>query len=165
MVNAGRLEIRYRSIGKIHSPFHTLEAMPIQPSSDSSKQGTVEIYPEYADGLKDLAGFSHMYLLYHLHKAQPAKLLVIPFLDDKLHGIFATRAPSRPNQIGLSLVEILGIDGNLIHVDRLDIVDETPLLDIKPYIPEFEDIGSVRIGWLEQAKGNIRSRKSDRRFV
>jgi len=162
---AAILDIVYKPIGIIHSPFHKLEGMPIQPTSDRSERGTVEIYSEYVDGLKDLDGFSHVYLLYHLHKTNAVKLQVIPFLDTELHGIFATRAPSRPNPVGLSLVEILHIDGNMIYVDRIDVLDETPLLDIKPYIPEFEEPEAVRIGWLEQAKAKIRSQKSDSRFL
>jgi tRNA-Thr(GGU) m(6)t(6)A37 methyltransferase TsaA len=138
--------------------------MPIQPSSESSGLGTVEIFPEFSEGLKDLSGFSHIYLLYHFHKMYQSKLLVTPFLDTETHGIFATRAPSRPNPIGISLVKIVSLENNLIHVDHVDILDGTPLLDIKPYVPEFENARAVRIGWLENAKGQIRTRKSDERF-
>jgi tRNA-Thr(GGU) m(6)t(6)A37 methyltransferase TsaA len=124
----------------------------------------VEIYSEFVEGLKDLEGFSHIYLIYHLHKIRKSRLLVIPFLDKEPHGIFATRAPSRPNPIGLSLVKIVRLEGNLIHIDKLDILDETPLLDIKPYVPDFENVRSVRTGWLKRTKGQIRTRKSDDRF-
>jgi tRNA (adenine37-N6)-methyltransferase len=158
------MNVVYKPIGIIHSPFNNLEDMPIQPASDASQPGTVEIYPEFVEGLKDLEGFSHIYLIYHLHKMNKSRLVVIPFLDTEPHGIFATRAPSRPNPIGLSLVKIVGQEGNLIHVDRVDMLDGTPLLDIKPYVPEFENVDSVRIGWFEKAKGQIRSRKSDNRF-
>lgn len=158
------MEIIYKPIGVIHSPFHNMEDMPIQPSSESSGLGAVEIYAEFVDGLKDLSGFSHIYLLYHLHKMRQSRMLVTPFLDTESHGIFATRAPSRPNPIGMSLVKIVSIKDNSIHVDHVDILDGTPLLDIKPYIPEFENVHDVRIGWLEQAKGQISIRKSDRRF-
>ena len=158
------MAISYKPIGIIRSPFHNLEEMPIQPSSESSGLGTVEIYPEFVDGLKDLDDFSHIYLLYHFHKMRQSKLLVTPFLDTETHGIFATRAPSRPNPIGISLVKIVSLENNLIHVDHVDILDETPLLDIKPYVPEFENARAVRIGWLENAKGQIRTRKSDERF-
>ena len=156
--------ISYKPIGIIRSPFHNLEEMPIQPSSESSGLGTVEIFPEFSEGLKDLSGFSHIYLLYHFHKMCQSKLLVTPFLDTETHGIFATRAPSRPNPIGISLVKIVSLENNLIHVDHVDILDGTPLLDIKPYVPEFENARAVRIGWLENAKGQIRTRKSDERF-
>lgn len=103
------MEVAYKPIGVIHSPFHSLEEMPIQPTSDASEPGSIEIYPEYIDGLKDLEGFSHIYLLYHFHKAHHSRLLVTPFLDKEPRGIFSTRAPSRPNSIGLSLVKIVRI--------------------------------------------------------
>ena len=158
------MNVVYKPIGLIHSPFIILEEMPIQPTSDTSRPGIVEIYSEFVEGLRDLKGFSHIYLIYHLHKIHASKLLVTPFLDMEPHGIFATRAPSRPNPIGLSLVKIVRLEDNLIHIDKLDILDETPLLDIKPYVPDFENIQSVRIGWLEKAKGQIRNQKSDDRF-
>ena len=157
-------EIKYHPIGVIRSPFNSLEDMPIQPTSDTSKPGVVEIFPEFADGLKDLEGFSHIYLLYHLHKVRQSNLTVTPFLDKEPRGIFATRAPSRPNPIGLSLVELVRIEGNLIHVNRLDVLDGTPLLDVKPYVPGFEQARNIRIGWLEQAQGQVRTRRSDDRF-
>jgi tRNA (adenine37-N6)-methyltransferase len=138
--------------------------MPIQPTSESSGIGTVEIYTEFIDGLKDLGGFSHIYLLYHFHKTRKPKLLITPFLDTEAHGIFATRAPSRPNPIGISLVKIVSLENNFIYIDHVDILDGTPLLDIKPYVPEFENAHDVRIRWLEQVKGQIRTRKSDERF-
>lgn len=156
--------ITYQPIGIIHSPFTSLEQMPIQPTGAASAPGTLEIFPEFAAGLQDLAGFSHIYLLYHLHQVRQARLQVTPFLDSQPRGIFATRAPSRPNPIGLSLVELLRIEGSTLHVSRLDVLDGTPLLDIKPYIPEFEDPQDVRIGWLSEAKGQVRSQKSDDRF-
>lgn len=159
------MDVIYKPIGVIHSPFHNLEEMPIQPTSNASGPGIVEIYPDYIDGLKDLEGFSHIYLLYHLHEVHQSRLLVTPFLDKEPRGIFSTRAPSRPNPIGLSLVKIVRIENNLIYVDQVDILDGTPLLDIKPYVPDFESVQNVRIGWLEQAKGQISTRKSDSRFI
>ncbi|MCI0519592.1 MAG: tRNA (N6-threonylcarbamoyladenosine(37)-N6)-methyltransferase TrmO [Chloroflexi bacterium] len=158
------MDICYYPIGVIHSPFERLEDMPIQPTSDVSGAGVVEIYPEFAAGLKDLEGFSHIYLLYHLHKVHRAALTVTPFLDQEPRGVFATRAPSRPNPIGLSLARLARIEGNLLHVERVDALDGTPLLDIKPYVPEFEDAAHVRIGWLESARGEMCSRRSDGRF-
>jgi len=158
------MDIIYRPIGIIHSPFNSLEDMPIQPTSDISGSGTVEIFPQLIDGLKDMEGFSHIYLLYHFHKMRKLNLIVTPFLDKEPRGIFATRAPSRPNPIGLSLVDLVRLENNLIYVDRLDVLNETPLLDVKPYVPDFEPIPNVRIGWLEQAKGQIQTRKSDTRF-
>jgi tRNA (adenine37-N6)-methyltransferase len=158
-------DIIFHPIGIIHSSFKSLEKMPIQPTSESSQPGIVEIFPEYADGIKDLEGFSHIYLIYFFHKSRSTKLQVVPFLAKEPHGVFATRAPSRPNPIGLSLVKISSIEGIIIHVERLDILDGTPLLDIKPYIPEFENIKDVQIGWLKQVKGQVKDRKSDNRFT
>jgi tRNA-Thr(GGU) m(6)t(6)A37 methyltransferase TsaA len=158
------MEMIYKTIGIIHSPFNSLEDMPIQPTSNVSGSGIVEIFPEFVDGLKDLAGFSHIYILYHFHKVSQPNLIVTPFLDKEPRGIFATRAPSRPNSIGLSLVELVRVENNLVYVERVDVLNETPLLDIKPYVPEFEHIHNVRIGWLEQVKAQVRIQKSDARF-
>ena len=159
------MQITFTPIGVIHSPFHTLEDMPIQPTSEASQPGVVEIYPQYTEGLQDLGGFSHIYLLYHLHRVQHAKLTVTPFLDKKPRGLFATRAPSRPNPIGLSLVKLTRVEGNRLHIVNIDVLNGTPLLDIKPYIPEFEDVENVRIGWVAPAKEQVRMRKSDHRFT
>jgi tRNA-Thr(GGU) m(6)t(6)A37 methyltransferase TsaA len=157
--------ISFQQIGTIHSPFHDLAGMPIQPTSDASASGTIEIFPEFIPGLKDLDGFSDIILIYHLHQAGPAKLEVKPFLDTEIHGVFATRAPTRPNAIGLSVVKLNRIEGGILHVDKLDILDGTPLLDIKPYIPEFDHQTEVRTGWLEQAKGKVKRTASDNRFT
>lgn len=158
------MEVIYKPIGIIHSPFHNLEEMPIQPTSDASESGSVEIYPDYVNGMKDLEGFSHIYLVYHFHLARQSNLLVTPFLDKESRGVFSTRAPRRPNSIGLSLVEVVRIDRNFIQVAKIDVLDGTPLLDIKPYVPEFEYVHDVRIGWLEKGRGQISIRKSDDRF-
>ena len=158
------MEMIYKPIGIIHSPFNSLEDMPIQPTSNVSGSGIVEIFPEFVEGLRDLEGFSHIYLLYHFHKVRQPKLIVTPFLDKEPRGIFATRAPSRPNSIGLSLVELVRVENNLVYVERVDVLNETPLLDIKPYVPEFEHIQNVRTGWLEQVKAQVRTQKSDARF-
>jgi len=158
------MEVIYRPIGIIHSPFNSLEDMPIQPTSDVSGSGIVEIFPEFVDGLKDLEGFSYLYLLYHFHKVRQSNLSVTPFLDREPRGIFATRAPSRPNPVGLSLVELVRLENNLIYVEQLDVLNETPLLDIKPYVPDFEHTHNVRVGWLEQVKSQVRTQKSDARF-
>lgn len=158
------MEVIYRPIGVIHTSFNSVEEMPIQPTSDVSGPGIVEVLPEFADALMDLEGFSHIYLLYHFHKVRQSQLMVTPFLDSKPHGIFATRAPSRPNPLGLSLVKLVRIEGHIVYVDSVDVLNETPLLDIKPYVPEFEHTHDVRIGWLEEVKDKIRSQKSDDRF-
>ncbi len=158
------MSVTFDPIGIIHSPFHTLEDMPIQPTSEASQPGMVEIYPQFAEALKDLDGFSHVYLIYYLHRVEGFKLAVTPFLDTRPRGLFATRAPCRPNPIGVSLVQLERIEDNRLHIAQLDILDQTPLLDIKPYIPEFEPQQNVRIGWAEQARGQVRTRKSDERF-
>jgi len=157
--------IVYRPIGIIHTPFKELENMPIQPSGAARIHGTVDLYPEFAEGLKDLDGFSHLILLYHFHKSRGFKLTVTPFLDFEPRGVFATRAPKRPNPIGLSIVSLVQIRGCSIDVENVDILDGTPLLDIKPYVPEFDHQEGCRIGWLEQARGKVRNKRSDKRFT
>ena len=149
------LRIEYHAIGLVNSPFTTAEGTPIQPSRAKNAKGTVELFTEYAAGLSDLEGFSHIFLLYHLHKSQPYRLKVIPFLDTKPRGLFATRAPNRPNPIGLSVVKLLGIHDNLLTVEGVDILDQTPVLDIKPYVGEFDLRTEVQMGWLEKARQDI----------
>jgi tRNA-Thr(GGU) m(6)t(6)A37 methyltransferase TsaA len=159
------MDITYRPIGTIHSPFTELKDMPIQPTGEASAPGWVEISPEFADGLRDLDGFSHLILIYHLHKALSPRLTVTPFLDEEPHGIFATRAPTRPNPIGLSVVKLVNIEGTVLRLASVDILDGTPLLDIKPYVPGFDAPDNVQIGWLEQAQARAKSTKSDSRFT
>jgi tRNA-Thr(GGU) m(6)t(6)A37 methyltransferase TsaA len=139
--------------------------MPIQPFFAEGVEGTVEIHQPYARGLKDLSGFSHIYLIHFLHLAGPGKLLVKPFLDDKIRGIFATRSPTRPNRIGLSIVELVGISGNILNIRNVDVVDGTPLLDIKPYVPQFDQVNATRVGWFEGKFENAPQGVSDDRFV
>jgi tRNA-Thr(GGU) m(6)t(6)A37 methyltransferase TsaA len=158
------MDITYSAIGLIFSPFKDLEAMPIQPASNASAQGRVEIFPEYVDGLKDLDGFSHIILLYHMHVVREQALTVTPFLDSSPRGLFATRAPTRPNPIGLSIVKLIRVDGGVLYVDELDVLDGTPLLDLKPYVPEFDHRPDARIGWLEKARGEVKGKTSDDRF-
>jgi len=146
------MKLELKPIGVIHSPYKTKEGMPIQPPF-SKETGEVEVFNEYEAGLKDLEGFSHIIILYWFHKSGDYKLHVKPYLDDKLRGLFATRAPWRPNPIGLSIVKLMEIRGNILKVEGIDVLDETPLLDIKPYVPEFDHGENVRIGWLE---GKIR---------
>ena len=116
------MKITYRPIDIIHSPFKDIEGMPIQPSGASMTKGTIEIFPEFTDGLKDLEGFSHIILLYHIHKVQVSKLIVTPFMDSQSHGVFTTRAPKRPNPIGLSIVRLVSIEQNILHIENVDIV-------------------------------------------
>jgi len=159
------LNFTFQAIGTIYSPFKTLEGMPIQPTGAIGVQGKIVMMPKYVEGLTDLEGFSHIILLYLFHKSNEFKLFVTPFLDNKPHGVFATRAPMRPNMIGLSIVKLQSIEDNILHIENVDILNGTPLLDIKPYVPEFDQYLDTRIGWLEQAKGEVDNKQSDDRFV
>ena len=158
------MEICYNPIGIIHSPFKKPEGTPIQAAAAKGVKGLVEIFPEYVDGLKDLDGFSHIILIYHFHLARKKLLLVKPFLDDELRGVFATRAPSRPNPIGLSVVKLNGVEENILYIENVDILDGTPLLDIKPCIPEFDFCRVERTGWIEKRIPRMDSRSDDGRF-
>jgi len=157
---------QYTSIGVIRTPFESPDGMPIQPVGTDTEDGTVQVEESYADGLQDLDGFSHCILLYHFHAATDATSLVVePFLDDKKRGVFATRAPQRPNQIGLSVVEIDSVTGNEVNVSGIDVVDQTPLLDIKPFVPEFDVPNDANTGWITASKSTIRSKQADERFL
>ena len=138
--------------------------MPIQPAGGAGVKGTIEVFEDFRAGLADLDGFSHIILLYHLHRSSGFKNHVVPFMDSRPRGLFATRAPRRPNSIGLSIVRLDGIEGGVLSIQDLDILDGTPLLDIKPYIPEFEARGEIRTGWLEEARRTVSHRRSDDRF-
>lgn len=156
--------ICFEPIDVIHSPFTQREGMPIQPAGADDVRGTVEVFPAFAEGLADLDGFSHIYLLYHLHQAQGFSLKVKPFLDTQLRGLFATRAPKRPNPIGLSVVRVVGVSGNEVQIEGVDILDGTPLLDIKPYLPDFDQPQVERIGWYGAASSDVASARADDRF-
>lgn len=152
-------------IGTIHSPFKALADMPIQPSGAQGTSGQIELNPELIEGLADLDGFSHIIVLYHFHQVTKTSLTVTPFLDPEPHGLFATRAPTRPNPIGLSILTLNKIIGNILEVENIDILDGTPLLDIKPYVPEFDQPGGhVQTGWLQQNKNGSHTTRSDQRF-
>jgi len=142
-----------------------LENIPIQNIGAKGVKGTIEIFKEFVTGLKDLDGFSHLILIYHLHKVIHDSLLVKPFLDTVEHGIFATRSPVRPNPIGLTVVKLIEIKNNLITIENLDILYETPLLDIKPYLPMIDDMKDIRIGWLNDKIEQFETKKSDNRFI
>jgi tRNA-Thr(GGU) m(6)t(6)A37 methyltransferase TsaA len=114
--------------------------------------------------LRDLEGFSHIILLYHFHRVRDVKLVVTPFMDSQPRGLFSTRAPKRPNPIGLSVVRLLRVEGHVLHIENVDILDGTPILDIKPYVPDFDQHPAERVGWLEGAKGRVRGKRSDDRF-
>jgi tRNA-Thr(GGU) m(6)t(6)A37 methyltransferase TsaA len=149
-------------IGIIHSPHQRAEGTPIQAALASGVKGTVEVFPEYAAGLRDLDGFERIWLVYWFDRGRPAELVVTPYLDTTPRGLFATRAPCRPNPIGLSAVRLLGIVGSVLQVDGLDILDNTPLLDIKPYIPAFDAVAAKRIGWCADVQSD--GRVADGRF-
>ena len=158
-------EINYKPIGIIHSPFKEIEGTPIQPAGAEGIQATIEVFPEYSRGLKDLEGFSHIILLYHFHLTQGYSLEVKPFLDEATHGLFATRSPLRPNPIGVSVVRLIEVKGPVLQIEDVDIVDNTPLLDIKPYVPDFDQRTAVLTGWLSGKSDNVRIRRADKRFV
>jgi len=141
-------EFIMRPIGVIHSPFTDKKQTPIQPTR-SQAVGQVEVYPEFAEGLQDVEGLLHVILLYVFHCSSGYTLRVKPFLDDALHGLFATRYPCRPNPIGLSIVRLIARHGNVLEIEGVDMLDGTPLLDIKPYVPDFDARENVRVGWYE----------------
>lgn len=156
--------IVYSSIGIIHSPFKDSEGVPIQPAGAKKIRGTVVLKKRFVPGLKDLDGFSHIILIYHFHLAKGFSLEVIPFLDKVSRGLFATRAPRRPNSIGISVVKLSKIEGNKLFVENIDIVDGTPLLDIKPYVNEFDNAVKSKSGWLINAAHKSKKVRSDARF-
>jgi tRNA-Thr(GGU) m(6)t(6)A37 methyltransferase TsaA len=152
-------------IGVIHTPHKDINNIPIQPIAAEGIRGHIELLPEYVEGLKDLDGFSHITLLYHFHKISGYKLTVVPFMDTEERGIFACKAPKRPNAIGLSTVRLIGIKKNIITIEQVDMLDGTPLIDIKPFYSCYDNRENVRSGWLEE-KGEIPLAKlrSDERF-
>jgi len=158
------MKIEYTPIGIIHSPFKEPVGMPIQPTGAAGVEGTVEVFEDFRAGLKDLEGFSHIILLYHFHRSQGFNLHVVPFMDSQIRGLFATRAPRRPNPIGLSAVRLVRIENGILYIENVDILDGTPLLDIKPYVPDFDAPREVRTGWLEEFGKTVVDRKADDRF-
>ena len=157
--------IRYKPIGTVRSPFKEPYGTPIQPPGARGVEGTVEIFPEYKEGLKDIDGFSHIVLIYHFHLSDEFSLEVKPYLDDRLRGVFATRAPARPNPIGISIVRLVRVEGQRLLIRDVDIVDGTPLLDIKPYVPDFDSPKAERIGWLEKNLNELPKTRDDGRFM
>jgi tRNA (adenine37-N6)-methyltransferase len=157
-------EIIYTPIGIIHSPIATPVGGPIQPAAAQNIPGSVIILSEFQEGLEDLEGFSHLFLIYHLHLSNTYALKVTPFLDTKPRGVFATRAPARPNPIGLSIVRLDRIAGNTIFILDVDVVNGTPLLDIKPYVPAFDALPQAKSGWLSGKVANLATRRADDRF-
>ncbi|SHO51717.1 tRNA (N6-threonylcarbamoyladenosine(37)-N6)-methyltransferase TrmO [Desulfopila aestuarii] len=154
-----------QTIGIIHTPFTNLEDMPIQPAGASDIQGEVVVHEEFAEGLRDLEDFSHIYLIYQFHKATRTELTVVPFMDTVSRGVYATRSPLRPNHIGISIVNLVSVKGNTVNVRGIDILDGTPLLDIKPFIAAFDQVAESRDGWMTATSAEVARKRSDTRFV
>jgi tRNA-Thr(GGU) m(6)t(6)A37 methyltransferase TsaA len=157
--------ISFTPIGRIHTPFHQQEGTPIQAALAGEAGGSVEIFPEYAEGLLDIEGFSHVFLLYAFHCMGPGLLVVKPYLDTTEHGIFATRSPKRPNPIGLSVVRLQSRNGNILQVQGVDMLDGTPLLDIKPYVPALDHFSAEKIGWFQNRIVSGTRVTADNRFA
>jgi tRNA (adenine37-N6)-methyltransferase len=138
--------------------------MPIQPKGAVNVEGYLTLNEEYMDGLQDLEGFSHIYLLYSFHKTSRTELQVTPFMDTQIRGVFSTRSPLRPNHIGLSIVQLKKVEGNKVYVDGIDVLDGTPLLDIKPYIAGFDGVEESTSGWMKGSDEDIVEKRSDDRF-
>ena len=157
-------DFHIRSIGTIHSPFTQQAGTPTQPRNAEGIEGSVTLHPEYAPALLDLDGFDRVWLVYWFDRSRPAQLTVTPYHDTKPHGLFATRAPARINGIGISPVKLLGVEGNILRVSEIDILDGTPLLDIKPYVPEFDAYPEAKSGWLALAPERPGPVRADGRF-
>ena len=158
------MSVSFEPIGYIFTPFQKKEGMPIQSALAKGAKGRIELKEELVPGLLDLDGFSHIILVYHFHESKDFKLQVAPFLEDRKHGVFATRAPKRPNPIGMSVVKLLRVDNNILEVENIDVLNGTPLLDIKPYIPQFDIHQVEKSGWIEDKESDMNDIKSDDRF-
>ncbi|MFP4527008.1 MAG: tRNA (N6-threonylcarbamoyladenosine(37)-N6)-methyltransferase TrmO [Candidatus Kapaibacterium sp.] len=158
-------DICFEPIGIIHTEFQQPAGTPIQPAAAEGHTGSVEVFDQYTECLDGLDGFSHIFLIYFLHQVKSFKPRVTPFLGNRETGLFSTRAPVRPNPIGLSVVEISGIDGNIISIKNPDMLEGTPLLDIKPYVFEIDSYRSTRHGWIEESMPGFFDRRADDRFV
>jgi tRNA (adenine37-N6)-methyltransferase len=144
-------EITYKPIGVIHTPYVEKESTPIQGCFAPESKGSIEVFPEYVEGLNNVEEFSHLILIYHFHQAGCCQLVAKPFLDKEKKGIFAIRYFTRPNPIGLSIVKLFRVEGNILHIGEVDMLDGTPLLDIKPYVPQFDIKEDVKDGWYQRA--------------
>jgi tRNA-Thr(GGU) m(6)t(6)A37 methyltransferase TsaA len=149
-------------IGVVHSPFRDQEGTPVQPAFADGVEGTVELLGEYAPALADLAGFERVWVLWLADRTRAYRPLVVPYRDDRQRGLFATRSPARPNPIGLSVLRLLAVEESTLRVADLDILDGTPVLDVKPYVPAFDAFPGARAGWLDSER--CRTRLADRRF-
>jgi tRNA-Thr(GGU) m(6)t(6)A37 methyltransferase TsaA len=151
-------------IGVIHSPFHCASGTPVQPRYAGGNEGTVEVFEAFGEGLRDLEGFERIWLLFWCHRAAEAQLTVVPYRDERSHGLFATRAPARPNPIGMSAVRLHSVKGRFLQVSEIDILDGTPLLDIKPYVAEYDSYPAVASGWLRTSSSAETTCVADGRF-
>jgi tRNA-Thr(GGU) m(6)t(6)A37 methyltransferase TsaA len=142
-------EVSFKPIGTVHSPFISPKDVPKDDAPLKAAKGSIEVASEYAEGLKDIEGFSHIVVVFHFHLSKGRPLVVKPYWDDSLRGVFSTRSPSRPNPIGVSVVRLLKREGNILHLQGLDMVEGTPVLDIKPYVPEGR-LKVTRMGWLDK---------------
>lgn len=156
--------ISYEPIGLVRSPFTNLAGMPLQSVAAADVRGRIELFPQFAEGAADLQDFSHVHVIAHLHRGAPGGLTVMPFLDERPRGVFATRSPRHPNPIGLSVLRLLSVDGGTLEVSGLDLLDQTPVLDVKPYVPEFDAIAAERTGWLADAAKRVHDTRADARF-
>lgn len=160
-----RTEFTFRPIGILRTPYSSKSGVPIQGIFDRKSRGRAEIFGEYEPGLQDIEGFSHLILLYVFHQSRGYDLICRPYMEDKLHGVFSIRAPKRPNPIGFSVVRLDKREGSILFLAEVDMLDGTPLLDIKPFVPKFDHRGDARVGWME---GTFRDMKrapvSDNRF-
>jgi len=162
------VKFEIEAIAIINTPFKNLDNMPVQPKGAKETLATIEFKKEYEEGLKDLEGFSHLYLIYYFHKIKTPKLSVVPFNDksNTPRGVFSTRTPMHPNSLGLSVVELVKVEENIVTIKGVDILDKTPLIDIKPYIENFDKIeGEVKSGWMKSNKEEVSQKRSDRRFI
>ncbi|MBG3876563.1 tRNA (N6-threonylcarbamoyladenosine(37)-N6)-methyltransferase TrmO [Desulfovibrio oxamicus] len=157
--------ISYAPVAHMRTPFTTVRGMPIQPVGAQGVAGSIDVLPEFAEGLADIEGFSHLLVIYHLHECKGFTLRVKPFLDNDEHGVFATRSPRRPNPIGISVLRLTGVTGNRLHVENVDMLDGTPVLDIKPYVPTFDVWDADRTGWFATVADNAVQCRADDRFV
>ncbi|MFP4356635.1 MAG: tRNA (N6-threonylcarbamoyladenosine(37)-N6)-methyltransferase TrmO [Phycisphaerae bacterium] len=157
----GQAAVELQPIGVIHSGWDQPQGTPIQPRMAEGAGGWVDLFEPYAEGLGDIEGFERIWLIYHFHRTSAMKLTVTPFLDTQSHGVLATRSPARPNGIGMSCVRLVACNGRRLELADVDIVDGTPLLDIKPYVPKFDRFDVDRCGWIDAARAS-RSLADDR---
>jgi tRNA-Thr(GGU) m(6)t(6)A37 methyltransferase TsaA len=156
--------IPYTQIGVVRSPYSALDGMPLQTVAAPEVEARIELEPTIHGALRDLEGFSHLWLIAHLHAVDGWSAEVVPFLDTVSRGVLATRSPRRPNPIGLSLVELVRVEAGVLHVRGIDLLDGTPILDVKPYVPLFDTRADARAGWFAEAGPRVHEVRSDRRY-